>query len=208
MNAKKRFLFIGAAVALQLLITSQINAQRFELAPFVGYQTGAKTYTTSGDLHINDGMNYGGSLDVGMGGGRYAEFSYSHLSSQLYLEGSTDTKLSDLAVDYYSLALLQEIRPDAKASPYGLLGLGLVNYRPTSGDLSGENKMQINIAGGIKIRATGRIGLRLQARCILPMFYSGTYFTAGTGGTGYGMSGGITAVQGDFTAALVFMLGN
>ena len=41
----------------------------------------------------------------------------------------------DLAVDYYSLGILQEIKPDAKATPYGLFTLGVVNYRPTQGDI-------------------------------------------------------------------------
>jgi hypothetical protein len=40
----------------------------------------------------------------------------------------------------------------------------------------------------------------------MPLFYAGTYFSVGTGGAGYGISGGIRGVQGDFTGALVFVL--
>jgi hypothetical protein len=94
--------------------------------------------------------------------------------------------------------------PGAKATPYGMFTTGWVNYRPTSGGYNSENKMHLSLAGGIKIRATERIGIRLQARLLMPLFYAGTYFTVGSGGAGYGMTGGIYAVQGDFTGALFF----
>jgi hypothetical protein len=96
--------------------------------------------------------------------------------------------------------------PGAKATPYGLFTLGIVNYRPTSGGYSSENKMHVSLAGGVKIRASERVGIRLQARLLMPLYYAGTYFSVGTGGAGYGISGGIRGVQGDFTAGLFLVL--
>ena len=207
MKNKRANLIIGIAVAILVVSVTQINAQKVELSPFVGYETGANIYSSYGDLHIGDGMDWGGSLDVGMGGGRYGEFSYSHMASYLDLEsGITNERLCDLAIDYYSLGILQEVRPDSKATPYGLFTLGIVNYRPTTGDISAENKMHISLAGGVKIKTSERIGIRLQARLLMPLYYAGTYFTAGTGGAGVSMGGGIKGVQGDFTAALVINL--
>ena len=63
--------------------------------------------------------------------------------------------------------------------------------------------MHVSLAGGLKIHASEKVGLRLQARFLMPLYYAGTYFSAGTGGAGYGISGGVFGVQGDFTAALV-----
>jgi hypothetical protein len=192
---------------MTLLIASgvQVKAQRIEITPFIGYITGAQANTNLGTLHIGDGMDFGGSVDIGLGGGRFAEVSYTHLKSYLnYEQALNTTRVCDLAVDYYSIGVLQEVRPNAKVSPYGLLTFGLVNYRPTTGGISSENKMNVSLAGGIKIRATENIGLRLQARLLMPIYYAGTYFTIGSGGAGYSMAGGVVAVQGDFTAALVF----
>jgi hypothetical protein len=184
----------------------KVNAQQIELSPSIGYETGAYVKTNLGRLHIIDGMNFGGSLDIGMGGGRYAELSYSQMYTSFNFEnGIGMDKLSNLVVDYYSAGMLQEIKPGAKATPYGLVAFGLVNYRP-SGNYSNETKMHVSLAGGIKIRASDRIGLRLQARLLMPIYYAGTYFTIGSGGSGYGIAGGVVAVQGDFTAALVFTL--
>jgi len=212
MTSKRTLLFSGVITALLMTSVTKIDAQKVELSPFIGYETGAQIYTSLGYLHIGDGMDFGGSLNVGMGGGRYVELSYSHLASYLSLEESINTrKLCDLATDYYSIGVLQEMKPDAKATPYGLFTLGWVNYRPSNPtdsqyDYSNENKMHVSLAGGIKIRASEKVGLRLQARLLMPIYYGGTYFSAGTGGAGYGIAGGIYGVQGDFTAALVIMI--
>ena len=72
--------------------------------------------------------------------------------------------------------------------------------------MSSENKMHVSLAGGVKIKASERVGLRLQARLLMPLYYAGTYFGVGTGGASAGVSGGIQGVQGDFTAALVINL--
>jgi hypothetical protein len=197
----------GIVLTCLFAIAIQVNAQKLELTPFVGYETGAQAYTTSGYLRVADGMDYGGTLNFGMGGGRFLEFSYSHLSSTLSLDEPTNMrKLCDLAVDHYTLGALQEVMPGEKVTPYGLFTLGIANYRPTSDGYASENKMSINLAGGVKVWLSDKIGLRLQAKLIMPMFYSGTYFTVGTGGAGYSMAGGVMAVQGDFTGGLVIAI--
>jgi len=209
MTTKKAFLLTSLVLTFLLVAGIQVNAQKVELSPFIGYETGANIHAyyggNYGDIHIGDGMVWGGVLDVGMGGGRYGEFSYSHMASDLSFEGLSVNETVDLAVDYYSFGVLQEMKPEAKATPYGLFTFGWVNYR-LSGDYSNENKMHISLAGGMKIRASEKIGLRLQARLLMPLYYAGTYFSAGSGGAGYGVSGGIIGVQGDFSAALVINL--
>jgi hypothetical protein len=199
---------IGITLAILMISQVVLNAQRVELSPFVGYETGANISTSFGNLHIGDGMDFGGVLNVGMGGGRYGEFSYSHLGSYLDVEsGMTTTRKCDLAVDYYSLGFLQEIKTEEGVTPFGLLTLGIVNYRPTSGtEISSENKMHVSVAGGVKFKVSEKLGIRLQARLLMPLYYAGTYFYFGTSGSGASMSGGIHGVQGDFTAALVIKI--
>ncbi len=206
MKTKRTRLLTISVITLLLAAVVQVKAQKIELSPLIGYETGAYINYNAGRLHIIGGMDFGGSVNVGMGGGRYVELSYTHLASSLDIEETLNTrKLCDLATDYYSIGVLQEIKPDAKATPYGLFTLGWVNYRPSE-NYNNENKMHISLAGGVKIRASEKIGLRLQARLLMPLYYAGTYFSAGTGGAGYGVSGGIMGVQGDFTAALVFAI--
>jgi hypothetical protein len=212
MITKKRLLIVTIALAFMIVTVDTANSQKIELSPFIGYETGAIIHTSLGDLHIGDGMDFGGSINVGMGGGRYVELSYSHLATYLNLEnGITTERLCDLATDYYSIGALQEIMPDEKVTPYGLFTLGWVNYRPSNptniaNDYSNENKMHVSLAGGIKVNASEKIGIRLQARLLMPLYMNGMYFSAGTGGAGYGVSGGVYGVQGDFTLALVLKI--
>jgi hypothetical protein len=206
MKTKNTLFFIILTVVIYIQDTAKIQAQKIELSPFIGYETGAYVNYNAGRLHINPGMDFGGSLNIGMGGGRFTELSFSQMYTSMHLEtlGLTSS-LGDLIVDYYSVGILQEIRPDSKVTPYGLFTLGLVNYNP-SGNYSNANKMHISFAGGVRIHASERVGLRLQARLLLPIYYSGGYIFAGSGGAGYGVTGGFRGVQGDFTAALVFTL--
>jgi hypothetical protein len=184
-----------------------VQAQRIELSPFIGYETGSTVYTSLGYLYIGDGMDYGGTLDFNLGRNRFAEISYSHMMTKLNVdEGYNELYLCDLGINYYSIGILQETKPLSKVSPYGLFTLGWVNYNPQTDDFSGENKMHVSLAGGIKIRATEKIGLRLQARLLMPIFYAGTYFSTGSGGTDMTVSATSVAFQGDFTAALVFVI--
>lgn len=144
MKTKKTLLRTILIMAFLLGVVTQVNAQKIEIAPLIGYETGTQVHTNLGTLHIGDGMDFGGSVDVGLGGGRFAELSYTHLKSYLNNEQALNTtRVCDLAVDYYSIGILQEVRPKAKVSPYGLFTLGLVNYRPTTGGISSEESPKV-----------------------------------------------------------------
>jgi hypothetical protein len=207
MNQAKSYTVAGIVMLFLTACFVDVQAQHVELSPFIGYETGSTIYTSLGYLYVGDGMDYGGNLDINMGKNRFAEISYSHMMTKLNIdEGYNERYLYDLGVNYYSVGILQMIRPKEKISPYGLLTLGVVNYNPQNADISGENKMHVSLAGGIRIKASDRIGLRLQARLLMPILYAGTNFNTGTGGTSTNISATSVAFQGDFTAALVFVI--
>jgi hypothetical protein len=201
--------FSVSGIFLVLLLSgfNAAKAQKFELSPFIGYETGSKVYTSLGYIYIGDGMNYGGTFDIRLHGNRYAELSFSHMMSRLNVDDGTNERyICDLGVNYYSVGIIQETRSEAKISPYGLLALGWVNYNPQTEDISGENKMHVSLAGGIRIKASEKIGFRLQARLLMPIFYAGANFNSSTGGTSTNISATSVAFQGDFTAAFVFVI--
>lgn len=194
-------------LSLLILCFTEVNAQRIELSPFIGYETRSTVYTSLGYIYIGNGMDYGGTLDFGLGKNRFAEISFSHMMTTLNVdEGYNERFLCDLGVNYYSIGIMQETNPLFKISPYGLLSLGWVNYHPQTDNYSGENKMHVSIAGGTKIHINERIGLRLQARLLMPVFYAGTNFSSGTGGADMSVSATSVAFQGDFTAAITFVI--
>ena len=205
----KRKSFSVGIILMFLLFAgiTDVQAQHVELSPFIGYETGSTVYTSLGYIYIGDGMDFGGNIDWRIGNNRYAEISFSHMMTSLNVDdGSNERYLFDLGVNYYSIGILQESKPFSKISPYGLFSLGWVNFNPQTDDYSGENKMHFSLAGGLKIRVAERIGLRFQARLLMPIFYAGTNFSSGTGGTSMNVSATSVAFQGDFTAALVFVI--
>jgi hypothetical protein len=209
MKKYKTLLIVTLLMTMLIASVVQVKAQKIELSPLIGYETGAYVNTQLGRIHAIGGMDFGGSMNINMGGGRWAELSFTQLNTSMdYEAGLTTNKLSDLIIDYYSIGVLQEMKPDAKVTPYGLFTLGLVNYNPSSNTYRNENKMHISIAGGIKLNPSEKVGLRLQARLLLPIYYEGGYIFAGSGGTGYGVTGGVRGVQGDFTAQLVLKFGH
>jgi hypothetical protein len=207
MNKAKSF-SIAAIVTLFLTVCfTGLQAQRIELSPFIGYETGSTIYTSAGYLYVGDGMDFGGNLDINLGSNRYAEISYSHMTTKLNVdEGYNERYLFDLGVNYYSAGILQAFKPERTISPYGLLTLGLVNFNPKTEDISGENKMHVSLAGGIKIKTGDRIGFKFQARLLMPIIYAGTNFNTGTGGASTHISTTGVAFQGDFTAAVIFLI--
>ena len=68
-------------------------------------------------------------------------------------------------------------------------------------------RFAITLGGGIKIMPSDKIGIRLQGRLLMPMYFAGVGLWAGTGGGGASVNGGIPIIQGDLTAALVIRLG-
>lgn len=208
MQLKNRF-FSASLLSLILItaITMPGLSQHVELTPFIGYETGAKMSTSAGYLHVEDGMNYGGALSIGMDAATQFEFSYNHMRSALYLdEGPYNTDLTDVDVDYFMFGGVREIIPDTKATPFTSLALGWVNYRSLNEAYDNENVFAMDLAAGVKIKASERIGIRLQARLHLPMYFNGVYFGAGTGGASMGVSSLVVMVQGDFTGSIYFVL--
>jgi hypothetical protein len=207
MPSVKSFSISTVLIILFLSGLEDLKAQRFELSPFIGYETGSKVYTSLGYIYIGDGTDYGGTFDFSLRGNRFGEVSFSHMMSRLNVDdGTNELYVCDLGVNYYSIGILQVTRPQEKISPYGLLSLGWVNYNPQKDDISGENKMHVSLAGGIKIKASERIAFRLQARLLMPIFYAGANFNSSTGGTSTTISTTSVAFQGDFTAAIVFVI--
>ena len=70
--------------------------------------------------------------------------------------------------------------------------------------LSDAWRFAINFEAGVKLWLARQIGIRLQARLMMPLFFSSVGFYGGTGGAGLGVSAGIPLVQPELSAGLIF----
>ena len=63
MNKGKSFSVAGILIFLLIAGIADVKAQRVELSPFIGYETGSTVYTSLGYMYIGEGMDYGGNID-------------------------------------------------------------------------------------------------------------------------------------------------
>lgn len=205
---KNHKLHIAVIITLALALVSpvRVKAQHLEIGPFAGYETGGKVYTNLGYLRVSDGMNFGGTISFGLDEDAQFEFSYNHMNGTLSLDnGEHIINTTPVNVDYYMFGLVGAQRLGERFLPFYGGSLGWVHYGTPDEKYSNESLFAINIQGGMKFLITERIGIKIQARLLMPLYASGYYY-AGTGSAGYGVTSTCVMVQGDFTGGLYFII--
>ena len=195
------------------LISSNTFAQ-FEINPFVGYVPSSKTmYSYNGyRLRIEDGADYGISLGYATPYGIVADLSYTRFSSFIKQDGGIYeiVERQPINVEYYQLGVQKPFMEGETFVPYGLFSLGAARFNPTD-QAEDYWRFAINLGLGMKYFFTDMIGIKIQARMLMPLYFGGAGFgcSIGTGGSGCG-SGvyfGSEIIQGDFTGGVVLRVG-
>jgi hypothetical protein len=206
MKNLKVYIITILALCLVFAVPFSLKAQHLEIGPFAGYETGGKVYTNLGYLRVDYGVNFGGTVSFGLDEDAQFEFSYNHMNSTLSLDnGEHIINSTPVNVDYYMFGLVGAQRLGERFLPFYGGSLGWVHYGTPDEKYANESLFAINIQGGMKFLITERIGIKIQARLLMPLYASGYYF-ADTGGTGYGVTSTCVMVQGDFTGGLFFII--
>lgn len=210
-------LVLGIAIVIMAFPLDLSAQARIEISPYGGYMLGGKMRFYEGDLKINDAANYGLALDVEVAPDTKIEIFWSQMGTTAQFNGSygydfLDTDPFDVNLGYIQIGSLREIDMD-NIRPFGAFTLGTAYFIPQSNNTSEvqyENtwKFSVTLGGGVKIWFTDRVGIRLQGRLMLPMFWGGAGFSVGTGGSGFTVGAGTSMAQGDFTGGLIIALGD
>jgi hypothetical protein len=204
----KRITLIIFTIAI--LFTSEALAQT-EIFGFGGYMTYSSVAVREGDLKFDDGPNYGFGLDVAIQRGVFVELNYTHSQTSVRLQrfNGPNEQLFDMNTHYFQIGAQYEFRrsPKQKAFPYTLATLGATLFDAKDPSLSDEWRFSVAFGGGGKFYLSDKIGLRLQARMLLPMTFSGGGMWCGTGGCSAGLGAWAVLVQFDFTAGVFIRLG-
>ena len=192
---------------------SYSTGPRVEISPFIGYQLNGKIHFIEGDFKMENAMSYGGMLSVEVSPQVWAEFTYSRSDNEANYRRflSSDTYEYDMAMNYFQLGGVKEIG-DNVVVPYGTFSGGVAWFQMKDSNINDEVVFSIGLGGGIKVRLNDRIGLRLQGRLLMPMYIYGAGFFVGIGpggpSSGISINSNLLTAQGDFTAGLIFRLGN
>jgi hypothetical protein len=210
MKLKKTLFIILASAG----ISSSFAQAKVEMTPFAGYLLGGSVKFYEGKFKIENAASYGGMLAVKARGGNFVELSYTRTDSKGRWDPYSDyyntlpRDTFDIAMNYLQINSLNEIPLDNEAiRPYGTAGIGASWIHPKEGSASDEWLFTFNAALGLKYFFSDRVGIRIQARMILPMIFNGGGFYFGNGSGGAYVSSTTIMVQGDFTGGLIIALG-
>jgi hypothetical protein len=208
-----RFTIAGIMfVLLACVVPVSLHAQKAEISVLGGWMWNSKVNTSEGDIKISDRANFEGAIGYYIAPGVQAELSYTYTKVDATIDpdvGSTFAPgfLSDLAIHYFLVSGLREIETgNDKVVPYVLGSLGAAWVHPSNSVYDDAVRFAFGFGAGAKFLFSERLGLRLQARLLMPVFFSGVGFWFGTGGADVGVSGAIPLIQGDFSGGLTLRL--
>lgn len=201
------------ALILLLVIPDSTFAQgKFEVSPLVGYQFGGRFRMYEGDLKIKDDMNYGLAVSTKMAQDTRLEFIWTSMQTSAkfkpyYGYDFLDIGRFNVNINYYQLGGVREFPSGGAVVPFGEFTLGAVQFTPSDVNVSESWRFSVALGGGAKFWLSDHIGIRLQGRLLMPLYFQGISFYAGTGGSGMGVGAGVPIIQGDFLAGLIFAFG-
>ncbi|HET9598980.1 MAG TPA: hypothetical protein VFP65_25630 [Anaeromyxobacteraceae bacterium] len=187
---------------------------RLELVGLVGYHLSTDLDYATGFADIDSSVSYGAALRTQVAPGKLAELSWTYAPTNAHFTryGSGRIGDSSLSIHYFQIGGQNSFRRD-RLEPYfgGSLGaalfqLGSLNVNGVTVQSSDIWRFAFTFGLGTKIWLAPNIAIQLDARMLLPVWFSSASIYAGTGGAGFGVSGGIPIIEGNFSGGLVVAL--
>ena len=184
-----------------------------ELGGFVGWTVSTDASTFNGNVIIDGAVDYGGTIDYFIRPGYAVELLYAYVPTQARFEsfvpGVASSDSAGLGLHWIQIGG-HVSRPYGRIEPFGALTAGMVIIHPSAlrfqdgTSYSGDDAVRFAFTAGlgVKVWITENVGLRFEARALVPVFFSGGGFWVGTGGASVGLSGGIPFAQFDFTGGI------
>lgn len=188
---------------------STSHLKGIEITPLYGYQLNGKVNGYSANFKMKDAANYGAAISMRTSHNTHAEFTYTNSKTtgvlSDFVSGATDTY--NMNINYFQIGGIRDVL-EGPIVPYGTASLGVGWFNMKDAGVSDHVAFSAALGGGIKFFFSDHIGIRLQGRLLLPMYFSGggLFIGAGSGGTsgGVSVSTGVIAAQGDFSGGLIF----
>ncbi|WP_439182179.1 outer membrane beta-barrel protein [Carboxylicivirga taeanensis] len=180
-----------------------------EFTPITGYSLNGSLNLYKAKFKMKNAAHYGGILSLQLRPDFFGEFSYTRSKTFAHYKDFVAGQETDydMAIDYFQLGGLKELS-NGPLVPFGMFALGITWFNMQTHGVSDHVSFSMALGGGVKYFFSDRLGIRLQGRLLLPMYFSGggLFLGIGSGGTssGVGISTGVLAVQGDFSSGLIF----
>jgi hypothetical protein len=202
-NINKVILFI-----IPILFSGKMFCQSVEVAPYAGYMFSSNLNTLDGEIKIDNGVNYGLIVDARFDNEVIVELMYNRLDTKVQItEELFDTVKSsfDVSIEYFQGGAQFEMET-GDFRPFAAFTLGATLFNPANEDINSEWRFSFTFAGGIKYYFIKNVGVRLQWRFLLPVYFGGGALFCGERGCGAVISGNTLLLQYDLTAGLVIVI--
>ncbi len=205
-NDMKKHIFYILITVLLLAPNTVFGQKDIELTAYTGWMLGGKVNTYNGSVKIHDGQNWGITLNKYITTGTQVEVMYNRLVSNVEIrEYASDPEIAfKMSTQYFHVGALRELMSENTVRPFGVGTLGATVFHAQDANYNDRWRFSFGLGGGVKIFPTEHIGIRLQARLLVPVYFNGLWFGVGTGGGSAGVSASSTIVQGDFTGGIIF----
>jgi len=186
-----------------------------EIGAFAGWMVSTDASTFNGNVVIDGSASYGGTVDYFIRPGYAVELLYAYMPTHArfnsFVAGVPSSDKAGLSEHWIQIGG-HVSRPFGRIEPFGALTAGMVILHPSSlrfqdgTTYTADDAVRFAFTAGLgfKVWLTESIGLRFEARALVPIYFSGGGFWVGTGGASVGLSGGIPFAQFDFTGGLSF----
>ena len=186
-----------------------------EIGAFAGWTVSTDASTFNGSVIIDGAVDYGGTIDYSIRPGYAVELLYAYVPTQARFAsvgiGIPSSESAGVGLHWIQIGGLVS-RPMGRIEPFGALSAGMVVIHASTlrfqdgTTYDGGDTVRFAFAAGLgfKVWLTESIGLRFEARALVPVYFSGGGLWVGTGGASVGLSGGIPFAQFDFTGGLSF----
>lgn len=183
--------------------------QYLDVIPNFGIHFGGRMRFYEGEIRIDNAATYGITLQTPVSWGVSADFTYSRSDSKArfvpYTTGYEPNEVG-IASNYFLIGAVKEM-VDYKLIPYGGFTLGVAWFDVKDPQIADDVRFSLSFSGGVKYMISDRIGIRVQGRFLMPLYFAGAGFYLGSGGGGFTMNTGGTMLQGDISGGLIFRLG-
>lgn len=217
LNVLRMAALIGLLGVVSMSERAVAQDKKIEVGATYSYMWTGSYQIYEGEIYMEDGSEWGGTIDFAFRPDAKIEFAYSYTASHATFQrtyyGGTSPALENLdnpvSIQYFQLGSIYQV-PKGKAQPFIGLLLGAVLFHPSGNaqglELNDQWNFAVSLNGGVKIYMSDRLGIRLQGRLLLPMYFTGGSMYVGTGGGGVAVGAGIPVVQGDVGAGVFLCL--
>jgi opacity protein-like surface antigen len=207
-------LLAAAPAAAQSYAYFEPSPRNLEITPFAGLFWSTQVNTSSGSVVFGAAPDLGATLNIQVDFKSQIEILYAFARPQARFQSTSPFYASSpsfpVTTQYLQLGGLTTFQ-QGSVEPFLAGGLGMAWFHPSGVQVPGAASIQpadtwlfaFHLGLGVKWFLSDAIGLRIEARAFMPVYFNSGTFLSGPNGAVLRVNAGVPLVQGDLSLGLV-----